>query len=211
MIKMKFSILPKEKIFYDLLENLTVKAEKTVNLFKVLIESWNISHPGIQAIKDLEHESDQIVHEIMVKLNETFVTPIDREDIHLLSKKINNLIDIIQALSKRMVLFQIQGVTDDLKEMTVILEKSVELVVIAVQKIRELKDSQEIFELCIQIHALENEGDRVFEKALGKIFQNATDPLDVIKWKEIYDFLEQAIDKCEDISDIIWGIVVKYG
>lgn len=208
---MKFSLLPREKIFYELLEKLVVKAEAAVKLFKVLIESWDSSHTNIQVIKDLEHECDQIVHEIMVKLNKTFVTPIDREDIHLLAKKIDDLVDIVQALSKRMVLFQIQGVTDDLKEMTVILEKSAAIVVIAIQKIRDLKDPREIFELCIQINTLEHEGDRVFEKALGKLFQNAADPLDVIKWKEIYDFLELAIDKCEDISDIIWGIVVKYG
>lgn len=207
---MKFSLLPKEKIFYELLEKMAVKAEEAVKLFKVLIESWNSSHASIQGLIDLEHNCDQIVHEIMIKLNKSFVTPIDREDIHLLAKKIDDLVDIVQALSKRMVLFQIQGVTDDLKEMTVILEKSVAIVVIAIQKIRDLKDSHEIFELCIHINTLENEGDHVFEKALGKLFQNATDSLDVIKWKEIYDFLEQAIDKCEDISDIIWGIVVKY-
>lgn len=95
--------------------------------------------------------------------------------------------------------------------MALILEKSIAIIVIAIQKIRDLKDSQKIFDLCIQINTLENEGDRVFERALGKIFQNATNPLDVIKWKEIYDFSELAIDKCEDISDILWGIVIKYG
>jgi uncharacterized protein Yka (UPF0111/DUF47 family) len=95
--------------------------------------------------------------------------------------------------------------------MTIILEKSTEVIAIVVQKIRSLKDPNELFELCIQIHTLENEGDRVFEKALSKLFQSEVDPLHIIKWKEIYESLEKAIDKCEDISDVIWGIVVKYG
>ena len=208
---MKFSLFPKEKVFDELLEKLVIKAEEAVKLFKVVIESWSSSHAGVQELKDLEHTCDLVVHEIMVKLNKTFITPIDREDIHLLAKKIDDLVDIVQSLSKRMALFQIQEVTDDLKEMTVILEKATAIVVLIVHKIRDLKNSNEIFELCIQIHTLENQGDRVFERVLGELFQKKRDPLDVIKWKEIYSFLEQAIDKCEDISDIIWGIVVKYG
>lgn len=208
---MRFSLLPKENVFYELLDKLAIKAKDSVKLFKILIESWDGSNVNIQPLIDIEHECDDIVHEIMVKLNKTFITPIDREDIHLLAKKIDDLVDVIQALSKRMVLFQIQKVTDDLKKMTVILENSIEIVATVVQKIRNLKNPNELFDLCIQIHTLENEGDRVFEKALAKIFQNAIDPLYVIKWKEIYESLERAIDKCEDISDVIWGIVVKYG
>lgn len=208
---MKFSLLPKESIFYQLLEQLAVKSEIAVKLFKELIESWNHSHPALQKLKDLEHECDQIVHEIMVKLNKTFVTPIDREDIHHLTKKMDDVVDIIHALSERMVLFQIQSVTNDLKEMISVLEEAVSILVAAISQIKDLKDSNKIFELCIQIHTLENRGDRLFEKALGKLFLNTTDSLEVIKWKEIYDFLERGIDTCEDIADIIWGIVVKYG
>lgn len=208
---MKFSLFPKEKVFYHLLEKLVLNAEKAVKLFKDTIESWHLSHPGVHGIKDLEHECDQIVHEIMVKLNKSFVTPIDREDIHFLSKKIDDVVDTVHALSTRMVLFQIKSVTEDLKEMAAILEKAISVVVILVQKIRDLEDSQELFDYCIQIHTLENQGDRLFEGALGKLFQTRADPLDVIKWKEIYDFSELAIDKCEDIADIIWGIVEKYG
>ena len=208
---MKFSLLPKESIFFQLLEQLSIKAGKAIKLFRELIESWSHSHPALQSLKDLEHDCDQIVHEIMVKLNKTFVTPIDREDIHHLTKKMDDVVDIIQALSERMVLFQVRMVTSDLKEMTTVLEEAIDILVIAISQIRDLKDSKHLLELCIQIHTLENQGDRLFEKALGILFLNALDPLEVIKWKEIYDFLEKAIDICEDIADIIWGIVVKYG
>src|SRR3989339_1780513 len=113
---MRFSLIPKEKAFYDLLEKLSCKAEESVKLFGTLILSWDSAHHAVKGLKDLEHECDLIVREIMVRLNKTFVTPIDREDIHLLAKKIDDLVDIVQALSKRMVLFQIQEVSDDLKE-----------------------------------------------------------------------------------------------
>ena len=210
-VTMKFSFLPKEKIFYALLEKLALKAEEAVKLFKVLVDSWKGSHPAIQGLIDLEHECDQIVHEIMVKLNKTFVTPIDREDIHLLAKNIDDLVDIVHALSKRMVLFHIQEIKPSLKEMTAILEKAASTLVNAIKKIRDLENSQELFDDCIQIHTFENQGDRAYEMALAQLFQDSPDPLEVIKWKDIYDFIEQAIDKCEDISDILWGIGVKYG
>lgn len=208
---MKFSLFPKEKIFYELLEQLVNQAEETVHLFKGVIEAWSPSHPNIEKINTLEHSCDAIIHKIMVKLNKTFITPIDREDIHLLAKRVDDVVDLIQSLTKRMVLFQIPSVTPDLKEMTLILEKAIALVGKGVHKIRELKNTPEIFELCVQIHTLENQGDRVFEKTLGELFQNKADPLEVIKWKDLYNFIEMAIDKCEDISDVIWGIVVKYG
>lgn len=208
---MRLSFLPKDKVFFQLLENLANTAEKAVKLFRVLVQEWNPQHPGIVRIRDLEHECDLIVHEIMVKLNKTFVTPIDREDIHLLSKKIDDLVDHIHALSERMVLFHIELVTGELIEMADVLERAMEVAVSAIHKIRDLKDTEAIYEECIQIHTLENQGDRLFEKALGNLFQKNAEPLEVIKWKDIYEFLERAIDACEDIADIIWGIVVKYG
>ncbi len=208
---MKFSLLSKENIFYQLLEQLAVKTEKSVKIFKELIDSWRRDHPALEDLKDLEHECDRIVHEIMVKLNKTFVTPIDREDIYHLTKRIDDVVDVVQALSERMALFQIRDVKNELKEMAAILEKAMGLCVVIISQIKNLKNSKQLFDLCIQIHTLENQGDRLFEKALGSLFLDGADPLEVIKWKEIYDFLERAIDTCEDIADIIWGIVVKYG
>lgn len=208
---MKFSLLPKGNVFFQLLERLSLKADESVQSFKELIGSWSLSHPALQDLRNLEHECDQIVHEIMVKVNKTFITPIDREDIHQLAKKIDDLVDIVQALSERMSLFQIDHVREDLKEMGEILEQAVKCVVLAIQKIRALKDTSGLFDLCVKIHTLENQGDRIFERALGELFQKEKEPIEIIKWKEIYDFLELAIDKCEDIADILWGIAVKYG
>ena len=208
---MRLSFLPKDKVFFQLLENLASTAQRAVKLFRALVQEWHLEHPAIVGLRDLEHECDLIVHEIMVRLNKTFVTPIDREDIHLLAKKIDDLVDDIHALSERMLLFKIESVRGELKEMADVLEQAMDVAVSAIHKIHDLKDAETIYEECIQIHTLENQGDRLFERALGSLFQNNPDPLEVIKWKEIYDFLERAIDECEDIADVIWGIVVKYG
>ncbi len=208
---MRFSLLPKDQIFYQLLEKLAVTAEKAVKVFHLLVKEWDRKHPALNQLRELEHACDVIVHEIMVKVNKTFVTPIDREDIHLLAKTIDDLVDSAHTLSERMVLFQISQVTVELKEMAEVLELSVGEMVEALRQIPDLKDTQAILERCIRIHTLENQGDRLYAKALGELFNNHTEAIEIIKWKEIYDFLEEAIDQCEDIADIIWGIVVKYG
>lgn len=208
---MKFSLLPKENVFYRLLEDLASKTEESVTCFVNLISNWAPTHPDIQKLRDLEHQCDRIVHDIMVKLNKTFVTPIDREDIHLLCKHIDDLVDIVHALIERMVLFQIQSVKKDLIETAHILLEATSLIVTVVKKISKMKNPQDIFNDCIHINTLENKGDRAFEKALGDLFSKEKDPLEVLKWKEIFDLLERSIDKCEDIADNIWGIVVKYG
>lgn len=208
---MRFSLLPKVDIFYQLLNSLANHAEEAAKLFKELLDSWSPQHPSLARIQDLEHICDQIVHEIMVKLNQTFITPIDREDIIHLTKKLDDLVDLIQALSKRLVLFQIKKVTDDLKTMATILERAISLLVTILPKIQNLKDSNKILELCAQVNQLENEGDRTYEHALGTLFLKETQPIEILKWKEIYDFAEKGIDACEDVSDVIWGIVIKYG
>lgn len=208
---MKFSFIPKEKVFYELLETLALKAKEAVKLFGASIQSWSGAHPGVQELRDAEHVCDRLVHQIMLRLNKTFITPIDGEDIHNLAKTLDDLVDIVHAVSERLVLFRIEKVSDDFKEMTTILERSTEVVFSLVQKIAEIKDAPAILELCDQVGILEKQGDRIFELSLGKLFQNSPDPLEVIKWKEIYESLEEATDKCEDIADIIEGIVVKYG
>ncbi len=208
---MKFNFLPKDQSFYRLLEKLALKAEETVKVFHELIFDWHPEHASLQTLKDLEHECDHLVHEIMDKLHKTFVTPLDREDIHLLAKRIDDVPDIAQAVSERMRLFEIQEVREDVKKMMVVLEKAVALVVTAIFKLSQSKHTQEIIDCCKQINALESQGDRAFEHALGALFHEAKDPFEVIKWKEIYDALEMAIDRCEDIGNILWGIVVKYG
>lgn len=208
---MRLSFLPKDKTFFQHLEKLALTAEKTVNKFHEMLVTWDPTSSDVQSIKNLEHECDAIVHEIMVKLNKTFVTPIDREDIHSLCKKIDDLVDNIYALSERMKIFKIQSVKKELIEMAEILQQAMNIAVSAIQKIEKLKNTQLIFNQCLEIHALENQGDRLYGKALAALFEANNNPIDIIKWKDIYNFMEKAIDESEDIADIVWGIAVKYG
>ncbi len=208
---MAFSLIPREEKFFDLFEQQAKSIQEAAKIFVDLVRDWNDKHPAIARLRDLEHECDITTHEIMDKLNRTFVTPIDREDIHALAKELDDVVDIIQAISERMLLFNITKTTEDLLELANTLEEAISNVAKVVTSIRELNRPRRILDYCIEINRLENRGDRTSERAIGKLFHGNQDPMDVIKWKEIYDATESAIDKCEDIANIIEGIVVKNG
>jgi uncharacterized protein len=208
---MAFSLIPKEEKFFDLFEQQVKSLHEAATLFKSLVSNWSMNHEGVQKLRDIEHECDITTHEIMDKLNRTFVTPIDREDIHELATDLGDVVDIIQAISERMVLFRIDKTSEDLIEMARILEEAVSNLTKAVGSIRNLNRPRRILDYCIEINRLENRGDRTQERAIGNLFNNNLDPVEIIKWKEIYDSTEAAIDKCEDVANTIEGIVVKHG
>jgi predicted phosphate transport protein (TIGR00153 family) len=208
---MAFSLIPREEKFFDLFEQQAKSVENAATTFVELVRDWNSKHPGIAKLRDLEHECDITTHEIMDKLNRTFVTPFDREDIHSLAKELDDVVDIIQAVSERMLLFNIETTSEDLIELAKTLEEAVMNVSKAINSVRELNRPRRILDYCIEINRLENRGDRTSERAIGNLFDSNQDAMNVIKWKEIYDATESAIDKCEDIANIIEGIVVKHG
>jgi predicted phosphate transport protein (TIGR00153 family) len=206
-----FSLIPREEKFFDFFDQQAQWLKKAASLFKDLAKEWKPDHPAIVQLREVEHECDITTHEIIDMLNRTFVTPIDREDIHELAKIQDDVVDIIQAVSERMLLFRIQSSTKELLELAEILEEAIANVTKAVSSIRDINRPRRILDYCIEINRLENRGDRTYERAIGDLFNNSTDVLNVIKWKEIYDAAEQAIDKCEDIANMIEGIVVKNG
>ena len=206
---MAFSLIPREEKFFDLFDQMAKSLREAASHFKELSMNWDPNSPTIQKLRDLEHECDITTHEIMDKLNRTFVTPIDREDIHTLATELDDVVDIIQAISERMILFRISSVREDLIELAKVLEEAIANVSKAITSIRELNRPRRILDYCIEINRLENRGDRTFEQAIAKLFDHANEPLEIIKWKEIYDATESAIDKCEDLANTIEGIVVK--
>ncbi len=208
---MGFSFIPREEKFFDMFERAAKNVEVAARLFRNLAEDWNLKDPKIQQIRELEHEGDIVTHEIMDKLNRTFITPIDREDIHALTGKLDDIIDLIQAITDRMFLYNINKTDKELTELARILETSVEEVNKAITGLRDFGRSRRILDYCIEINRLENEGDHVLKNAIAKLFKESGEPLEVMKWKEIYEVTETAIDKCEDVANIIEGIVVKHG
>lgn len=208
---MAFSFIPKEEKFFDLFEQQAKSLQAGAKALTELVSDWSISHQGIARLKELEHECDITTHEIMDKLNRTFVTPLDREDIHHLATELDDVMDFIQAISSILVLFHIEKTSEDLIEMVKVLEEAVSNVSKAVSSIRDMNRPRRILDYCIEINRLENRADRMFELAIAKLFDNTRDPVEIIKWKEIYDTTETATDKCEDVANTIEGIVVKHG
>ncbi len=202
-------IFPKEVDFYELFnsasENLISASKELIGLLKNLDNIEDIS----KTIHGLEKEGDLITHEIMRRLNKTFLTPIDREDIHALASALDDILDLIWAAADRIKIFKIKSLQDGAIDLADTLLRSIETISKAIHNLK-LKKYSYIQDLCIGINSLENEGDRVFKASLGKLFETERDPINVIKWKEIFEDLEKAVNKCEDVADILEAVVLKY-
>ena len=160
-------------------------------------------------IKRLEHQGDQIAHETFDLLNRTWITPIDREDIHSLVKTLDDVLDFIDAAASRIVLYRIATTTPELKKITAVIVQSAIAIQKAMALLSDLKNSRQILEACVEINRLENEADTVAQLAIGRLFNDTKDPIEVMKWKEIYDFVEGATDRCEDVANTLETIVIK--
>ena len=208
---MAFSLIPREEKFFDLFEAQAIHNVEAAKLFRELARNWSLQSPIFDKLQDIEHEADISTHEIMDRLNRTFVTPIDREDIHSLAGEMDDVVDLIQSLASRMQLYRVDHSTDELAQMADCLFQATETVKKAVASLKDPSNQRRILDYCIEINRLENSGDHIFEVALGKLFSGKPDPLEVMKWKEIYEVTEQAIDKCEDIANVVESILVKQG
>ena len=206
---MAFSFFPKDEGFFDILEEASENVVKGAKAFRELVSHWSLDSELIPQIREIEHEGDRMTHEVIDRLNRTFITPIDREDIHGLAKELDDVIDIIQATMDRMQLYRIETSSPILVQMVEVLLKSTEVVDKAIKSLRDMKHTRRTLDFCIEVNRLENEGDAIFKTALGELFSEKRDVLDIIRWKEVYEAAEFANDKCEDIANIIEGIIVK--
>jgi predicted phosphate transport protein (TIGR00153 family) len=203
---MRISLLPKEENFFLLFEKASDNLVAGAKLFQDFMDRYENVEEKAQKLKDVEHQGDLIIHEIVEKLNRSFVTPIDRDDIHSLASGLDDVLDSIEAIANRMVLFKIPSPTEPLRRMTAILIQASEQIQKAVHSLRKL-DHLMVF--CIEIKRLETQADEISRTLLGELFEREKDPIAVIKWKEIYGRMEAAADKCADIAKIIEAIVVK--
>jgi uncharacterized protein len=160
-------------------------------------------------IKHLEHEGDQIAHQTFGLLSRTWITPIDREDIHALVKALDDVLDYLDAGAARLVLYKIPAPTAGLKSATAILVQSAEAIRRAIGLLGDLKNSAAILEICVEINRLENEADSLNRISIGRLFETEKDPIALMKWKEIYEVLEEATDCCEDVANVFEQIVLK--
>jgi predicted phosphate transport protein (TIGR00153 family) len=204
-----FSLIPKEMVFFDLFEEAAKNAHQGALALQDLLEDFRNVPDKVKKLKDIEHAGDKITHTTIEKLNQTFITPIDREDIHRLISRIDDVLDMIDTAANRMYLYKVDRPTDDAKALAKVLVKATGIIVQLLPKMRNLKLSSSLLQDCIEVHTQENEGDRIEQHALASLFEGGHDPIYVIKWKDIYEELESATDRCEDVANVIEGIVLK--
>ncbi len=203
--------IPKEEKFFDLFEELAAKIEEGVKFFLAMVEKYEYSDENIARLKKIEHEADIITHTTYEKMHKTFLTPLDREDIYALVNKMDSVIDMIEASAMRLNLYKVKRPSEAIIALARILDKAVLKIKIIVHGMRDMKNARMILDACVEINTLENDGDVVLRMTIAELFENEKDVFELIKWKEIYERLEEAIDVCEDVSNIAEGIVLKNG
>ena len=206
---MAFNLIPKEEKFFELFEAQAAHNCEAAKVFREMALKWSRERAAFDKLRDVEHEADITCHEIYDRLNRTFVTPFDREDIRELASELDTVCDLIESVGNRMYLYQIDRSTEDLVQLTDILWQASENVRKAVAELKTPEKSRRVMDYCIEVNRLENAGDHALGVAIGKLFQGKPDPLEVMKWKEIYETVEEAIDKCEDIAHTLETILVK--
>jgi predicted phosphate transport protein (TIGR00153 family) len=207
----KFSFIPRDMEFYDLFEqetkNLVVAAEKLVDFF----ENYENVEEKAKELKDLEHRGDIITHEIIARVHRSFVTPIDREDITLLAHSLDDVMDFMEAAGRTAWLYHIGIPTERAQELARIVLKMARKLNEVVPRLRRRDQFTWILKQCVDINTLENEADEVHHAALAELFEVcSSDTCGVIKWREIYDHLESATDRGEDVANVLEGIVLKH-
>ena len=202
-------LFPKEIDFFEIFDKTSLNITKAASRLVDLMEVFDDTEARAKEIHEIEQDSDMLTHDIMKKLNKTFITPIDREDLYSLASRMDDVIDLIWAVADRISVFKLKQSMPAAITMSKDLLTTAEVMHKAVKKLKE-KNYAHVQEYCIDINRLENKVDRGFRDALGKLFDDVKDPILIIKWKEIYEHLEDASDRCEDVANVLEAIVLKY-
>jgi len=207
-----FNLLPKDTVFFDLFEGLARHAVSSAEHLRRMAKHYpDGSDDHVQRIRDEEHAADGLAHQALDRLDRTFITPFDREDIHELVGGLDDIIDNIDALAKRFALFHVDTMEVDFqKQADVLVEATIELSD-AVHRLRKSRKLSELSDKLIEIHHHESVGDDNHHAAVSELYSGGTDTLEVLKWKEFYDMIEEAIDACEDVGNTLERIVLKNG
>lgn len=203
--------LPKETSFFEFFEQhaaLTVQGAKE---FQSLVTTAANIESKTRRVAEIEHETDVITHRCVEALHKTFITPLDRYDIHRFITKLDDIMDYVEAAAERILLYEITEMTPELKDMADVLTRAADEVLSACKLMSNLRHPEKILQICVEINRLENESDAIMRRALARLFKEEKDPIAVIKWKEIYENVENAVDRCEDVANIIEGVVLENG
>jgi predicted phosphate transport protein (TIGR00153 family) len=204
-----FNLVPKEAVFFDLFEKAAANAHECTQSLVEFLDRFDDLPNRARRIKDLEHVGDELTHETIERLNQTFITPLDREDIHELVCRVDDILDLVDTAVDRIVLFKLQKPLDETKQLAQCLVRSTSLIREMMPFLRNMKDADLVRQRVREVHRLESEADRIERQALAALFEKNPDPIYVIKWMNIIETLESATDRCEDVANVIEGIVLK--
>lgn len=206
----KFSFMPRQDKFSDLFEESARNMVKTAQVLSEMVETWQFVESRVAEIAELEHAGDMITHQIMALLHRTFVTPYDREDIAHLANVMDDVTDFIHSAADAMLIYKIDCPSQRAKELASIIVQAAAEVEKAVCWLRRRADLKQILKQCVEINRLENMADRVFRAAMAELFDDEVDIAQVIKWREIYEHMESATDRCEDVANVLEGVAIKH-
>ena len=202
-----FSLIPREVRFFDLFEQQSQHIIKGAQLLRELVHNFSDARAKSHAIKEVEHQGDQVTHDIVKKLNTTFITPIDREDIHDLASRLDDVLDYIEAAAERLVVYRIKEPTSASRAMAEVIVQQTHAMDRAIKCLRTMDPG--FHEHAVEVNRLENSADNLLRDSLAALFEEQADPIEVIKWKEIYETMETVTDRCEDVVNVIEGIILK--
>jgi predicted phosphate transport protein (TIGR00153 family) len=203
-----FRLIPREERFYDDFQALAIELQRGARLLEEMLAPDTPIWGKADEIKEVEHKCDSLTHDIIQRLNRTFVTPLDREDIHALARSLDDVMDAIDASASVVRLYKLQKVRFGARELAQVITTSTDQVLLALKALEQKKG---LITHAVEINRLENEADRVHQQSLSNLFDDERDPITVIKWKETLDFLEAATDRCEDVANVLEGVMVKHG
>lgn len=203
-------LLPKNSNFFDLFDKQVDLATDAAEQFEKMVADFKVDDVEVEKMKVIEHRGDEVSHQIMDQLNKTFITPFDREDIHSLAKELDDIIDMLYTITKRLRVYKILSADRNLTEFARVITMSVKGVAQAIKGLRDMKNTKAVLKACIEVNSLENLGDKMRDDMLGDLFEKyAKDPALVIKWKDIYQDAETVLDVCEDAVHVVESILVK--
>jgi len=202
-----FNLIPREVRFFDHFEQQAQHIRQAAALLYQLVHDFADARSKVHAIKEIEHQGDQVTHEIVRRLNTTFITPLDREDIHALASRLDDVLDYIEASAERLLVYRIKEPTSACRAMAAVIVQTADAVDRTIRCLRTRDPG--FHEHAVEVNRLENSADNLLRDSLADLFEQQGDPIEIIKWKEIYETMEIVTDRCEDVANVIEGILLK--
>ena len=205
---MGFSLLPKEEQYFDLFTQMTLYISSAARELNEMMADKHADYKEYaQRIKGLEHACDELTHTISTRLNKSFITPFDREDIYLMSTAFDDIVDLIDDAARAIIIFDVKEINEYARDLSNVIERMADQLK---EIVSTLQRPRNITQRLVEIHRLENEADDIYHAAIAELFHDPPDALTVIKWKEIYEKLEAAVDRCENVANIIESVIIKH-